>query len=367
MSPQSAQLREGGKFQLPNWNSWSINNWGQGPVTLELNGSYMLWNFTESLALVSISYNGTVTQNNPGGIKVPTGVLPVLDVAFDYRASKVFDSGMQVVIPSLGSDLQVLSVTTSQSFPSSSDWNRATYHVTLPAGTAYFTARIQTEASRGWIELENVEMRIRFLEVNSQVPFNSLVPVAGNQTLSLLGHVRLQYQGTGSICSNNSVFRLNSTNLPTWSPEIESAGSVWVSGDMKIITIVVSHDPLATISDQVVTNDGMNLMVPSRTSVVFANTFAPGYALTDGKRTFDSVPTIEGMNLFENVTPGNYRIVFSHLQVIQGAYSVSVALSLILVVVFSGAIARTRISLSSLMQQLRFIRRAMNRLINWRA
>ena len=362
-SPGSTMLQQGGKVKVPGWNLWSVNNWGPGTADVGFNDSSMRWTFEGNPALVSTSYNGTVTENNPGGIEVPSGTIPVLDVAFDYRTSAAFDSGMQISVPILDKNLQVLSVPISQYFPSSSSFSRATYQLVLPLGSAYFTARIQTQASNGWVEIRNIQMQIRLSRETPNAPFSSSVPLSGNQTLSLVGNVRLQYEGVGYTGSDKTVLKLAPSGQPSWTPEIESTGSLWLSGNLSISAIVLTQPHVLRSPGDIVTDDETNVGVTLQTSILVARSFSPGYTLTDGKRTFSSVATVEGLNLFENVMPGNYRFAFSSLALIQASYATTVAVSVILVVLSLGNVALIKTRMAQIEQWLRSLRHTIGRIL----
>jgi len=199
-------------------------------------------------------------------------------------------------------------------------------------------------------------MQTRFLEESPKTPFRLSVPIDGNQTLRLTGNVRFQYQGTGSIGSGTIALSLVPTEQLTWSSEIESSGIIWVSGNMAISEMFVSHIPLATIPlQEIATDNETYVIVTSQTNIVLARPFAPGYRLTDEKQTFSPVATIEGLNLFQNVTSGNYHIDFSPLQVIQVTYSATLVFSFSLLLVLSGGTARLGINSGLMLKRLRSI------------
>jgi len=233
----------------------------------------------------------------------------------------------------------------------------------LPLGSAYFTARIQTQASNGWVEIRNIQMQIRLSRETPNAPFSSSVPLSGNQTLSLVGNVRLQYEGVGYTGSDKTVLKLAPSGQPSWTPEIESTGSLWLSGNLSISAIVLTQPHVLRSPGDIVTDDETNVGVTLQTSILVARSFSPGYTLTDGKRTFSSVATVEGLNLFENVMPGNYRFAFSSLALIQASYATTVAVSVILVVLSLGNVALIKTRMAQIEQWLRSLRHTIGRIL----
>ena len=207
-------------------------------------------------------------------------------------------------------------------------------------------------------------MQIRLSRETPNAPFGSSVPLSGNQTLNLVGYIRLQYEGIGDVGSDKTVLKLALSSQPSWTPEIESTGSIWLSGNLSISAIVLAYTPLVLRSvGDIVTDNETSVIVASQTSILVARSFSPGYTLTDGKRTFSSVATVEGLNLFENVTPGNYRFAFSSLALIQASYATTVAVSVILVVLSLGNVALIKTRMAQIEQWLRSLRHTIGRIL----
>jgi len=66
--------------------------------------------------------------------------------------------------------------------------------------------------------------------------------------------------------------------------------------------------------------DSKSDCINPRCSVVLARGFAPGYSLRDSEKTHSPIPTLDGMNLFEDVAKGSYNITFSSLTPIIVSY-----------------------------------------------
>ncbi len=55
-------------------NLWAVTNWGTRNVTVGINQGSMTWAFSDATTSLSLSYNGTVSNNNPGGVSIQPNV-----------------------------------------------------------------------------------------------------------------------------------------------------------------------------------------------------------------------------------------------------------------------------------------------------
>lgn len=329
-------LSEGGRFVLFPWKAWTVNDWGPGSVLVASNGSSMRWTFDKGVTTVSTSYNGTITDNHPGGVSILGNLIPIIRVQFDYRTSATFDSRMQISVPILNSTLRILSVPGSQYFPSSPSWTRVSYGLTLPLGAAFFTARIQTSAaSTGWVDIRNMSLQVSFVQQSVDAPFGTSFSPSRTQNLTLTGSAYFQYDGFGNVTSAKGTTSLSMTVEPKWSPEIVLLGTVSFEGNLRVRAIVLTQRPLWAVQPQAVQGEtSINLVYAS--DVLFSRPFAPGYSLVNSQRSLTPVSTIEGLVLFENVMPGDYHLVFSSLPSIRTAYVATLTGSAIIFVGSTG-------------------------------
>src|SRR6266705_1306888 len=182
---------------------WTLANWGPSEVNATIDES-MRWTFAGN-SVISLSYNGTVTDHKPGGISIPNGYQAIVDIAFSYRTSGTNPS-LRLVIPLLNDQLATTSTPVSPDFIGSQDWRFANYKLLLPRDTAMFTVRLQGTGSNGWIDLQDVSMKVAQIRVDNGAPFGALLPINGVIPKNLgiySGYSYLQVRGNGYVSYGN--------------------------------------------------------------------------------------------------------------------------------------------------------------------
>jgi hypothetical protein len=312
------ELAANSHVQIPSpWVPWTLTNWGSGNSTISVTNNMTQWNFPATLTTLSLSYNGTVTNLNPGGITVPSGQLAMVRVGFSYKMSESTDVALRVVIPTLNDNESFVADVTSPQFAPSDEWTYATFNDTLPLATGFFTPRIQATASGASLDIENVQFEVRFLNNYPNSPFGSLLRLPSNIPLNIGGDtggsIYIQYSGKGFVSFGQANETLPVSPRLSWVAETNWNGeSIQVDGNVSIATVVVANSPIpikGVLGQEAMPTSTVNTVGP----IVFARGFAPGYSLSDSSGTYSPIPTLDGMNLFQNVKPGSYQIEFSSL------------------------------------------------------
>jgi len=320
---QSFDLGANDNRMMPSpWNAWLVTNWGPSNALVGIQDGYLSWTFNETRSYLSLSYNGTVTSGKPGGIPIPLGSAVAVSVEFSYRTSSTFDGKVQVVLPQLTNSSSWIEDTASPAMPASTQWTQGSFNDTLPFNTAYFTTRFIAEASVGWVEIRNVRVNLVLLQEDLAAPFGyTLAPQTGDLDLGFIpGYAYIEYRGIGSLQVNGETFNLSSPETASWYalpyPNISST----VSG-VSIRALVVSKTPLSISLDS--TSDGgwtPSINVRFGGAVVFTRPFALGYSLHSSPKSYSSHPTLDGVNLFLDVTPGMYTVSLQGTSVARIAY-----------------------------------------------
>src|SRR6266566_3015805 len=335
---QVIELEPSGYAYLPApQSSWIVTNWGTVPVIASINDSLRL-SFNGS-SIVTLSYNGTVTDHNPGGLTIPNEDTVVVNVGFMYRTSSNSDASLRVVTPLLNSQFLTTSIPQSGEFPRSEGWALARYQLALPPSTRVFTVRVQVTESTGWVELRNTMMNVSYIQIDPQSSFGLALPIAGNVTLNLetsSKYTYVQSEGNGFVRQGNENVTIAWSSSPTW-VELNSSGGypLLISGKLAVSQIVFSQVPLTTQgtgSANVSTGDN-SIDMPSRGSVVFARMYDAGYSLDGGTNDPSPIPTLDGMNLFVAAGPGKLSVALSTLLPLSIGYSVSLIADVAVVMV----------------------------------
>jgi hypothetical protein len=343
-NPTTYSLNQSAYSSLPApENLWTVANWGPSAITVSIDDS-MLWSFGGN-SVVSLSYNGTVTNHNPGGITVPYGYQAVVRVTFSYRVSNT-NLSLRVLIPLLNNQLVITSIPESEPFVSSQNWNSASFDMVLPSNTAMFTVRLQGTGSDGWLELKNVKIAVNHLKLDSGSPFGAVLPIRGTSPQALgtySGFSYMQLRGNGNIIVRDENITITSPDKPTWITLTTIPGSfVSASGSLEIIDLIVSdrslHVGQSSSSNEAGAYD--SITTNSTANIVFARMFSPGYSLEDNGRSLTSTPTLDGMNLFLGVGTGVHRVVVASLTSMAVAYSMTLLLNAGMLVI----IMRRRVS-----------------------
>src|SRR5213080_1992550 len=106
---------------------------------------------------------------------------------------------LQIVVPQLNRTGNIIAEATSQTMPPSSDWKYATFNMTLPFNTAYFTTRFVAEASKGTVDIRDVRADYVLLQRNASTSFGFTLPLlGGNLNFELpRGQTLVQFEGNG--------------------------------------------------------------------------------------------------------------------------------------------------------------------------
>jgi hypothetical protein len=334
ITQENLSLNQGSGSSLPQpWPRWLVTNWGPGEATLGYEPGFMTWTFGGRGSTLSLSYNGTVTDDHPGGVAVRTGWVPEVSVSFSYRTSDTFTSSMQIAIPILNKSLATVGVPTSGAYPPSHIWQDANFTIVLPSQTAYFTSRIQTSSQVGWVQIRNVQLRINFFKFDPSAPF-------GYSTLSsinlpknvgpFLTNFYLEYRGNGTALTSNGTYSLTSPNAIA-AIQLPPSPSLAVSGNLSIAAIIVMKIPQEStphLENIVLSDGGASVTTTSSANIVYARLFARGYTLKGPDQAYLPNPTMDGMNVFLGVNAGRYDLSFSALGTIQVTYLASLFLIL---------------------------------------
>lgn len=308
-----AVLDSGYYALLPSPSSlWSVTNWGPQNASVGITNSTLRWTFNSGNTYLTLSYNGTVTNGRPGGIAVSPDQVVTTRVEFWYRTSNAFDGTLRIVVPQLDRSGEVIQESVSQQLPPSASWALATFSMTLPFNTAFFTARIAASASSGIAEIKDVSISDVVNQRDGSAPFGSTWPVSNPANITLpAGNAFLQFKGNGSIAIGGRSIDLLSPDQFSWYLlSLPSQTTIQLSRDLRIGSTVLIENPM--ISPLLATNSAaggdshIELSVPD--NVVYARPFARGYALMSISNSFAPSATIDGLNMFEGVSPGNYSI-----------------------------------------------------------
>jgi hypothetical protein len=318
------------------WNSWTSSNWGPSDATVQFQHGAMNWTLTGGTTLLSLSYNGTVTDNNVGGVKVPRGKLSEVAVSFWYRTSSNFDTSLQIALPVLNSSLVTVGVPASEPYSPSAVWKKASFNVTLPIDASYFTPRIQTKAGSGWVQIRDVRLGVNFLKMDYSTPFGRSATFATSAPQYIGGFpgwVHVKYLGTGTLYADNQLYALSSPNSLSWL-DLPPSSSLRISGNATIGVIVATRSPLpltSTVRTGSVTSNGASITVASIKNVVYTRMYAPGYSMKNLDRSYSPHATLDGTVVFLDVKPGVYNLAFSSLGPIRVTYFASLILVLVIV------------------------------------
>jgi hypothetical protein len=316
------------------WTLWSLANWGPGQSVESMDSGAMRWTAGPGATLMSLSYNGTVTTGNPGGITIPSGIIESAQVSFLYRTSDTFSQGVQITLPALNDQQQFFASSSSGIFPASKSWSEANFTTTLPAASRDFTARIQADISAGWVELKDVRVRTAFLEQSQTSFFGSLVPPNTRpQEMTLpSGNIYIQYSGNGAITCNGQETPLTSPNHLSWiQVPTCSDGKILLTG-VSLDATILSKEPLPTTDPDVRTIEGgASITLNAPDSVVVARTFASGYTLSGTASNYHPTRTLDGMMLFQDVQPGSYSLTFTPATIALTAYSATLTFSALMI------------------------------------
>jgi len=327
----------------PPWEPWTFTNWGSGNATVSIVNNLTYWNFPTSRTTLSLNYNGTVTANQPGGVAVPLGELALVRIGFWYKAAGASNVSLRIVLPTLDKNQGFVTDVVSPEFSLQDGWTYATFNDTLPIGTAYFTSRIQATASSTSIEIRNLQVEVRFLRNYPDSPFGNLLQLPNDIPLKIgnaSGSIYIQYTGDGLITAGDRNETLAPSSGLSWVADDEwNGGNIVGSGNVSIAALVIASSPIP--SSDIGRVDSKPDCVNRRCPVVFTRGFAPGYSLTDSEGTHSPIPTLDGMNLFEDVAAGSYSITFSSLTPIIVAYLSTLGwVTAILIVSATGMIDR---------------------------
>jgi len=327
-------LAANSNVQVPSpWVPWTFTNWGSGNSTISITDNMTHWNFPTTLTTLSLSYNGTVTNLSPGGLTVPSGQLAMVRVGFWYRTNEAPKVALRVIIPTLDNNQKFVTDLASPQFAPSDDWKYATFNGTLPFGTKFFTPRIEATASGASIDIGNIQFEVRFLNNYPNSPFSTLIGVPNKTPLNIGdtgGSIYIQYSGDGFVTFGDANETLTPSPSLSWLAETNwHGGSIQVDGNVSIATMVVANSPIPVrglLGQEATPNNAANPGGP----IVFAREFAPGYSLTDSSGAYPPIPTLDGMNLFQNVRPGGYDIEFSSLFPMVIAYMLTLVFVIVL-------------------------------------
>ncbi|MBO0888770.1 hypothetical protein J2P12_06685, partial [Candidatus Bathyarchaeota archaeon] len=289
----------------------------------------MHWNFTEGDAYVTLSYNGTLTDHHVGGVAIPSGRVVTAHITLWYKTSLGFNGILQVVIPELDRTGSIIAETVSGNVPPSLSWTQASFGLTLPFDTAYFTPRFAAKASVGSVELSTVRMDLYSLERDPSAPFGFTLPISNMTLESPPRQSLVQFKGEGSVSSSGQSYSLNSSDELGWfafSPG--SFTATQFSGDLKIGAIVLGNSQgLAPLkSNEAFDNGVASITVSSTSAIIFARPFARGYSLTSVGFSRSPLQTLDGLAVFLDVSPGIYSVSVPALGTLEVAYLASLGL-----------------------------------------
>ena len=328
------------------WGAWTVSNWGLGSANVSVEPSIMRWTFDGTSTLLSLSYNGTVTNNRPGGFTIQEGQEAIATVSFLYRTSTPRDFSVQVLAPILNSDLQILDAPASPDYGASTNWSLGQYNITLPHGSRFFTFRIQAQASSGWVELSNARVSIHILNEDRSAPFGVSVPIENGMPYSLgvfSGYVYLQAEGNGQLLvSHKPVAIINDTFLSWTSQFSPTPAQFEVVGNLSLTTLIVAQEAIkkhSNVLGDATVGDGTFIQVGSAGSVVYSRMFVPGFSLTSNSHSYSPTPTVDGLNVFLNVAPGSYQVRFPSYTGIVVSYVVSLSFASGIIIMFAPPIA----------------------------
>src|SRR6266480_1292780 len=318
--------------------SWILSNWGDNSVGVDLNDS-MRWNFSGT-SVVTLSYNGTVTNGHPGGIHVPIGYNPIVQVGFSYRTSSDSDLSLQVLMPILNASEITSSIPESVRLAAKGDWTHARYDLVLPSDAAFFTSRIQAVGSKGWIEVKDVTFNVTMAKSDGQAFFGMVLPVQANNPSSLgtfQGNAYVQSEGTGFASGGNTNATIASpTRLEWFEVSSTSETTLMISGNIEIADVVISDLPLSQDwNNAAIMKTADSVMTLFEGPLIYSRMFDLGYAVTDNKGPHSPIPTLDGMNLFVGVGPGNHNVVISTFVQLTIGYLIALVINAcILILVF---------------------------------
>jgi len=346
------QLKKDAYESLPNpWSKWTANNWGPNDAAVGITNSAMQWTF-DGRTVLTLSYNGTVTDGRPGGFVLENNGTAFVRITFRYRTIDTSGFYLHVLVPQLDGHLVTTAIPMSPEFPAADNWTEASYEYALPDGVAYFTTRIEAEASSGILQLKDVNLGVNFMVRNYGSPFARVVPVQGaNQSLGQFATTPLLfYDGSGTATWGDNTYVLNGIAGSQWFafPEIP-ASELKISGNLNISAIITTRVGIHRLGS------GSVLQADSPSSdVIYSRMFVPGYRLiTASGQHLRGIPTVDGMTLFRGVDAGNYSVEFSSI----GNMTVFYAFSLFLG--FFGMVVATN---SSIIRQL-FVFRSLRRIL----
>ena len=318
------------------WSPWTLANWGPRNATVSIDNGSMHWTYGPGSTLLSLSYNGTVTDHNPGGISIPSGEEATVLVSFQYRTSTSFTSSIQVGLPLLDSKLGFFAEPASSPLPPSAAWREGNFSITLPVETSVFTARIQAQASSGWLELKDVTVRISFLRPDRNAFFGQVLPFTINRAYQLTvpeGYVYMEYLGNGTATCNNQQVSLESPSQLSWTRigPCSNQPLQLVGVTMGAILVAQGPLPMSRNDSSKQSNSYNSLLLESPSSVIVARMFAPGYTLANPTLHYQPSRTLDGMMLFVNVQPGSYTVEFPPENIALTAYLTTLIFSALII------------------------------------
>jgi len=309
---------------------WTVTNWGQQNATIGVINATMHWNFDHGPTYLTLSYNGTVTDHNAGGLSIPPNKAATTQIQVWYRTSAGFNGALQIVVPELNRTGNVITESISENFPASTDWQLATYYATLPFDTAYFTSRFAAQSSGGTLELRNARIDLSVLPRNPSAPFGFTLPLPENLTFEFpQSQTLVQFQGTGSILSNGHTFALDSPDqLAWWDGTEQPTSKMQFSRDVTISALLLTLQKFQPqLGNNSIPNEDNDSIVVSLTSnVIYSRIYAQGYALSSVASSFSPLQTMDGLNLFVGVSPGIYTVSVAKIGIVQVAYMASLGM-----------------------------------------
>src|SRR5207249_4944920 len=347
------------------WGAWTVSNWGLGSANVSVEPSIMRWTFEGTSTLLSLSYNGTVTNNRPGGFTIQEGQGAIATVSFFYRTSTSRDFSVQVLAPILNSDLQILDAPASPDYGASTNWTIGQYNITLPRGSRSFTFRIQAQASSGWFELSNARISVHILNEDRNAPFGISVPIENSMPYTLgifSGYVYLQAKGNGQLLVSHRPVAIINDTLLSWTSQFSPTPAEFeVVGNLSLTTLILAQETIKKHSNMIgdaMVRDGTFIQVGSPGSVVYSRMFVPGFSLKSNSHLYFPIPTVDGLNMFLSVAPGSYQVTFPSYTGIVVSYVVSLSFAAGVIITFTPPIAsRAR----------QFLTRILARLVKWRS
>jgi len=306
---------------------WEVSNWQTRNATVGITNGVMKWTFNHASTYLSLSYNGTVSNHNIGGVSIPLNEVVSTQVGFWYKTSGGFDGSLQIVIPYLNPTGTTIAEPVSPNFTPSLEWRFASFNMTLPTDASYFTARFAAQASTGSVEIRDARIGTIFLHSDSRAPFGFTMPVRQTFDLGLPNeYMFIEFQGNGSLDLNGQTFSFNSPNELSWfSLHQEASSFARLSGSGIIAAMIQSRSTVTPLSmHEKAGNEGnLSIVLTSTNSVVFARPFTRGYSLTSSLESFSPHQTMDGLNLFKDVSSGDYSVSFPQIGYARTAYLVS--------------------------------------------